>query len=101
MAKVYPQAPTFSPHVTSKRESFTVWMKSLVYQTNGCTVYNTNGDIVYRVDNYDKKGRNEVYLMDLQGKVLFTIRRKVINCLINTGLQLIICSDKKKNDDFN
>ncbi|XP_062147324.1 protein LURP-one-related 4-like [Alnus glutinosa] len=76
MAKVYPKAPTFSPHVTSKRESFTVWMKSLVYQTNGCTVYNTNGDIVYRVDNYDKKGSNEVHLMDLRGKVLFTIRRK-------------------------
>jgi hypothetical protein len=77
MAKVYPQVPSFSPHMTSKRESFTVWMKSLVYQTNGCTVYNTNGDIVYRVDNYDKKGSNEVHLMDLRGKVLFTIRRKV------------------------
>ncbi|KAG2681223.1 hypothetical protein I3760_11G134100 [Carya illinoinensis] len=78
MAKVYPQVPrSFSPYfMTSKRETFTVWMKSLLYQTNGCTVYNTNGDIVYRVDNYDKKGSNEVHLMDLRGKVLSTIRRK-------------------------
>ncbi|GMY30282.1 protein LURP-one-related 4-like [Fagus crenata] len=77
MAKVYPQIPsTCSPHITSERETFTIWMKSLVCHTNGCTVYNTNGDIVYRVENYDKKGSKEVHLMDLRGKVLSTIRRK-------------------------
>ncbi|XP_022737987.1 protein LURP-one-related 4-like [Durio zibethinus] len=65
-----------SSYVTSRRETFTVWMKSLVMQGNGCTVYNENGEIVYRIDNYDKKCSNEVYLMDLQGKVLFTILRK-------------------------
>jgi uncharacterized protein YxjI len=79
MAKVYPQIPsTCSPHITSERETFTIWMKSLVCHTNGCTVYNTNGDIVYRVENYDKKGSKEVHLMDLRGKVLSTIRRKVL-----------------------
>lgn len=51
-------------------------MKSLVMQTNGCTVYNENGEVVYRVDNYDKKGSNKVYLMDLKGNVLFTILRR-------------------------
>ncbi|XP_030945492.1 protein LURP-one-related 4-like [Quercus lobata] len=76
MAKVYPQVPTCSPHITSEREIFTIWMKSLVCHTNGCTVFNTNGDIVYRVENYDKKGSNEVHLMDLRGKVLSTIRGK-------------------------
>ncbi|XP_040990396.1 protein LURP-one-related 4-like [Juglans microcarpa x Juglans regia] len=79
MAKVYSQdqpSSSSSPYMTSKRETFTLWMKSLVYQTNGCTVYNTIGDIVYRVDNYEKKGSSEVHLMDLRGKVLFTIRRK-------------------------
>uniref|UniRef100_A0A803PLI3 Reverse transcriptase domain-containing protein n=1 Tax=Cannabis sativa TaxID=3483 RepID=A0A803PLI3_CANSA len=30
----------------------------------------------YRVDNYEKKCSSEVYLMDLKGKVLFTIRKK-------------------------
>lgn len=53
-------------------------MKSLLMQANGCTVYNQKGEIVYRIDNYDHKNSNEVYLMDLQGKVLFTILRKVI-----------------------
>lgn len=100
MAKVYPQVPrSFSPYQTSKKETFTVWMKSLLYQTYGCTVYNTNGDIVYRVDNYDKKGSNEVHLMDLQGKVLSTIRRKVIisgvfNCFLVCQLgYLMTCTD--------
>ncbi|KAK4843187.1 hypothetical protein QYF36_005100 [Acer negundo] len=51
-------------------------MKSLVCHTNGCTVFDSNGQIVYRVENYDKKCSNEVYLMDLRGQVLFTIRKK-------------------------
>ncbi|KAJ6962445.1 protein LURP-one-related 4-like [Populus alba x Populus x berolinensis] len=53
-------------------------MKSLLCQTNGCTVFDSDGDIVYRVDNYDKKCRNKVYLMDLRGRVLVTIRRKKV-----------------------
>ncbi|KAJ0048591.1 hypothetical protein Pint_15174 [Pistacia integerrima] len=75
MAKVHPLPPVV-PKVSSKRKSFTIWMKSLVMQANGCTVYNENGEIVYRVDNYEKKGSNEVYLMDLRGKVLYTILRR-------------------------
>ncbi|KAK2989079.1 hypothetical protein RJ640_018868, partial [Escallonia rubra] len=78
MAKVYPQTHTCSAYMTSKRESFTIWMKSLVFQGNGCTVFDSNGDIVYRVDNYDEKCSTEVYLMDLRGEVLFTIRRKIL-----------------------
>ncbi|XVF51516.1 hypothetical protein PTKIN_Ptkin04bG0191100 [Pterospermum kingtungense] len=82
MIKVHPLAAasatsvSSSSYVTSRRETFTVWMKSLVMQGNGCTVYDENGEIVYRIDNYDEKCSNEVYLMDLQGKVLFTILRK-------------------------
>ncbi|KAL5551730.1 hypothetical protein UlMin_001906 [Ulmus minor] len=88
MAKVHPfssssnidSSPSSSPcsnnYITSKRETLTVWMKSLVMQGNGCTAYNDKGEIIYRVDNYDKKNSDEVYLMDLQGKVLFTILRK-------------------------
>ncbi|XP_030945836.1 protein LURP-one-related 4-like, partial [Quercus lobata] len=67
-----------SSYITSKREAFTIWMKSLVIlQGNGCTVFNENGEIVYRIDNYDKKCSNKLNLMDLQGNVLFTILRKV------------------------
>ncbi|XP_030501599.2 protein LURP-one-related 4 [Cannabis sativa] len=67
---------TISSSSSSKRETLTVWMKSLVMQGNGCTAYNQNGQVVYRIDNYDHKNSNEVFLMDLNGKVLFTILRK-------------------------
>ncbi|XP_061373771.1 protein LURP-one-related 4 [Gastrolobium bilobum] len=78
MAKVHPQEHTSSPCLTSKRETYTLWMKSLVFHSNGCTVYDSNGEIVYRVDNYDRKGRREVNLMDLQGKVLCTIKKRLL-----------------------
>ncbi|XP_057510327.1 protein LURP-one-related 4-like [Actinidia eriantha] len=87
MAKVHPQTqntPTCSSsYMTYKKETFTLWMKSLVFHGNGCTVFDSNGEIVYRIDNYDKKSSNEVYLMDLQGKVLFSIRRKKLSVFGN------------------
>ncbi|XP_050229715.1 protein LURP-one-related 4-like [Mercurialis annua] len=78
MAKIFPHRPILSPAnlMTYKRETYTVWMKSLVCHTNGCTVFDSNGDIVYRVENYDTKCSNEVYLMDLRGRVLVTILRR-------------------------
>ncbi|XWS49919.1 hypothetical protein CRYUN_Cryun12cG0044200 [Craigia yunnanensis] len=78
MAKVHPQAPVSDPFSTSSvgTETFTRWMKSLVCHTNGCTVFDSKGEIVYRVENYDSKGSSEVHLMDLHGKVLFTILKK-------------------------
>ncbi|KAJ9706547.1 hypothetical protein PVL29_001830 [Vitis rotundifolia] len=82
MAKVHPQTFTAAPpsppsdsYITSKREAFV----SLVILGNGCTVFNSDGDIVYRTDNYDKKCSSEVYLMDLQGKVLFTILQRKLH----------------------
>nr|XP_043629063.1 protein LURP-one-related 11 [Erigeron canadensis] len=83
MSKVYPQAPSSSsspssssPYISLKQECFTIWMKSLLYNSHGCTAYNSNGEIVYRVDNYDKKCSSQVYLMDILGNVLFSIQRK-------------------------
>lgn len=71
---LHPSAPTY---FTSKQETFTIWMKSLVLSGKGCTVFDSNGQVVYRVDNYNRKYCNEVQLMDFQGRVLFTILRKV------------------------
>ena len=91
MAKVHPQMPAAVPPpppppsdscITSRRETFTLWMKSLVIQGNGYTVFNSDGEIVYRIDNYDKKRSSEVYLMDLQGKVLFTILQRVSDIVV-------------------
>ncbi|KAK4400783.1 protein LURP-one-related 11 [Sesamum angolense] len=61
---------------SSEREVFTVWMKSLVISSNGCTVFNSKGDIVFRVDNYHTRRSSEVLLMDYNGQVLFSIKRK-------------------------
>ncbi|XP_008801112.2 protein LURP-one-related 11-like [Phoenix dactylifera] len=81
MEKVHPSLaslplPSLLDHISSEREVFTIWMKSLVFHGNGCTVYDSRGNIVYRVDNYDCKCSGKVYLMDLSGKVLFKILRK-------------------------
>lgn len=88
MARIYPHILTGSPYMTSKGETFTIWMKSLLYHAYGCTVFNSKGEIVYRVDNYDNKCSNEVHLMDLRGEILFTIRQKV--SIINLFLFLMI-----------
>ncbi|EOA32816.1 hypothetical protein CARUB_v10016127mg [Capsella rubella] len=83
MVKIHPDLTTSgageetsSPYLTTEKESFTIWMKSLVFNTNGCTVFNSKGRIIYRVDNYNSKSCREVYLMDLSGHVLFTLRRQ-------------------------
>ncbi|KEH21049.1 putative tubby-like domain-containing protein [Medicago truncatula] len=87
MGKVYPhQESTTSSKShdhclisrSNKRERYTVWMKSLVLHSNGCTVYDSKGNIVYRVDNYDKKGKREVNLMDQQGNLLCTIKKTLL-----------------------
>ncbi|KAG4993132.1 hypothetical protein AAZX31_11G024500 [Glycine max] len=78
MTKVYPHDPTSSPCMSYGPESYTLWMKSLVLHSNGCTVYDSNGVIVYRVDNYDTKGRRHVNLLDLRGTVLCTIHKKLL-----------------------
>ncbi|CAL5214777.1 unnamed protein product [Lathyrus oleraceus] len=84
--KVYPQeqestTSSSESHVqclSSKRERYTIWMKSLVLHSNGCTFYDSKGNIVYRVDNYNKKGKREVNLMDLQGNVVCTIKKRLL-----------------------
>ncbi|KAL5583372.1 hypothetical protein UlMin_015814 [Ulmus minor] len=80
MAKIHPQSKLLSSSfssgfLTSKQETFTIWMKSLVLNGKGCTVFDSEGQILYRVDNYNCKCR-DVYLMDSKGEVLCTIVKK-------------------------
>ncbi|KAG2304632.1 hypothetical protein Bca52824_033283 [Brassica carinata] len=65
-----------SPYLTTEQESFTIWMRSLVYHSKGCTVFDSKGNLLYRVDNYDSKSCGEVYLMDLYGEVLFGFQQR-------------------------
>ncbi|KAF8081844.1 hypothetical protein N665_0862s0008 [Sinapis alba] len=66
-----------SPYLTTEKESFTIWMRSLVYHSKGCTVFDSKGNLLYRVDNYDSKSCGDVYLMDLYGEVLFEFQQKL------------------------
>lgn len=67
-------------HWSEQREVFTIWMKSLVLNGSGCTVYDSGGRIVYRVDNYGSSCSDNVYLMDLRGKIVLNILKKVFIC---------------------
>uniref|UniRef100_A0ACD5YZ47 Uncharacterized protein n=1 Tax=Avena sativa TaxID=4498 RepID=A0ACD5YZ47_AVESA len=61
---------------SDKSKVFTLWLKSLVLNGRGCTVYDSDGLIVYRVDNYDSRCRDNVCLMDLRGNVVVNILKK-------------------------
>uniref|UniRef100_A0A0D9X2T6 Tubby C-terminal domain-containing protein n=1 Tax=Leersia perrieri TaxID=77586 RepID=A0A0D9X2T6_9ORYZ len=80
MARVYSSSPPASPppppSTSEQRKVFTLWMKSLVLNGRGCTVYDSTGSIVYRVDNYDSSCSDNVYLMDLGGKIVLNILKK-------------------------
>uniref|UniRef100_A0A0C9S982 TSA: Wollemia nobilis Ref_Wollemi_Transcript_8676_899 transcribed RNA sequence n=1 Tax=Wollemia nobilis TaxID=56998 RepID=A0A0C9S982_9CONI len=55
---------------------FTVWKKSLLFNSKGFTVFDASGNLVFRVDNYASNACNEIELMDHAGNVLITLRRK-------------------------
>ncbi|XP_037418323.1 protein LURP-one-related 11-like [Triticum dicoccoides] len=80
MAKIqpFPSSPcsTSSPGVQQGRHAYTVWMKSLVFNGNGCAVYGPDGAVAFRVDNYGSRGGREVLFMDRAGNALIRIRGK-------------------------
>uniref|UniRef100_A0A0E0LPM8 Tubby C-terminal domain-containing protein n=1 Tax=Oryza punctata TaxID=4537 RepID=A0A0E0LPM8_ORYPU len=82
MARVYssfpppPPSPPPPSSTSEQRKVFTLWMKSLVLNGRGCTVYDSTGSIVYRVDNYGSSCSDNVYLMDLRGKIVLNILKK-------------------------
>ncbi|XP_044973250.1 protein LURP-one-related 11-like [Hordeum vulgare subsp. vulgare] len=79
MAKIQPLSAAGSPSSSDYQRSqqeYTVWMKSLVFNGNGCTVYGPDGTVAFRVDNYGCRGGREVFFMDRAGNALIRIRRK-------------------------
>ncbi|XP_028763880.1 protein LURP-one-related 8-like [Neltuma alba] len=85
MTKVHPNAAaaaTCSDHEkTSSIDGevpvvLTVWKKSLLLNCNGFTVFDCQGNLVFRVDNYSARSKDEILLMDAAGTPLLTIRRK-------------------------
>ncbi|CAN6442396.1 unnamed protein product [Victoria cruziana] len=58
---------------------FTVNKTSHFFAGDGFNVYDCKGEVVFRVDSYggpDTRDRNEMVLMDAQGKCLLTVRKK-------------------------
>ncbi|CAL4972299.1 unnamed protein product [Urochloa decumbens] len=82
MAKILPLPVASLPpswdqsQILPRQTVYTVWMKSLVFNGNGCTVYGADGSVAFRVDNYGCRGGREVFFMDLYGKTLIKIQRK-------------------------
>ncbi|CAM0884577.1 unnamed protein product [Alopecurus aequalis] len=83
MAKIQPLPAAAWPTPCSSsdgqqqgRQAYTVWMKSLVFNGNGCTVYAADGGVAFRADNYGCRNAREVFFMDRAGNALIRIRRK-------------------------
>ncbi|KAM3354035.1 hypothetical protein ACQJBY_024944 [Aegilops geniculata] len=80
MAKIQPLPAALSPPSSGDhrqgQQVYTVWMKSLVFNGNGCAVYGPDGAVAFRVDNYGCRGGREVFFMDRAGNALLRIRRK-------------------------
>ncbi|GLJ51337.1 hypothetical protein SUGI_1091520 [Cryptomeria japonica] len=83
MSQVRPHSSISSPHVcidqffcSSSSTHFTVWKKSLLFNGKGFTVFDSMGHLVFRVDNYASNVKSEVVLMDNEGQILLTLRRK-------------------------
>ncbi|CAN6451288.1 unnamed protein product [Victoria cruziana] len=78
-----PPLPSSLPYIEKspkcsniKEATFTVWMKSLLFNSSGCTVFDRHGKIIYRIDTYGHKFNREISVMDIQGEVLLTLIKK-------------------------
>ncbi|KAL8503353.1 hypothetical protein ACS0TY_022187 [Phlomoides rotata] len=79
MTKVHPKSlmiTSCSEFTSSKRETLTLWMKSLVINGNGCSVFDSGGHLLFRVDNYQKRCTTQILLMNFDGQLLFSITSK-------------------------
>ncbi|GJN16834.1 hypothetical protein PR202_gb03858 [Eleusine coracana subsp. coracana] len=70
------QRPCPTPADPEKKQVYTVWMKSLVFNGHGCTIYGHDGRVAYRVDNYACSRSREVYVMDSGGRTLIKLLKK-------------------------
>ncbi|MED6171498.1 hypothetical protein PIB30_041252 [Stylosanthes scabra] len=63
---------------TEKETQLTVLKTCLFFAGDGFTVYDCKGQLVFRVDSYgpDARDRDELVLMDPNGRCLLTVRRK-------------------------
>ncbi|KAL2332470.1 hypothetical protein Fmac_020051 [Flemingia macrophylla] len=67
-----------SSNVFKEEIHLTVLKTSLFFAGDGFSVYDCSGQLVFRVDSYgpDTRDRDELVLMDPNGRCLLTVRRK-------------------------
>ncbi|XP_022853661.1 protein LURP-one-related 2-like [Olea europaea var. sylvestris] len=85
---------------SSERETFTIWMKSLVFHGNGCTVRNSRGNFFF--ESIITKD-NVTIIMDSPGRVLFFINKKKNYEFWDVGKDIsgLILKLARKNNGFN
>lgn len=66
-------------YVTNEERHLTVLKTSLFFNGDGFAVYDSKGQLVFRFDSYGPRARDkdELVLMDPNGRSLLTLRRKV------------------------
>ena len=89
-------------YVFKEEIHLTVFKTSLFFAGDGFTVYDCKGQLVFRVDSYgpDTRDRDELVLMDPNGRCLLTVRRKVRNLFSNFSaliLYIIILIDMRSS----
>ncbi|KAJ8774738.1 hypothetical protein K2173_017184 [Erythroxylum novogranatense] len=64
--------------IYDEEKNLTVLKTSLFFANDGFTVYDCKGELVFRVDSYgpDTRDKDEVVLMDANGRCLLTVRKK-------------------------
>lgn len=80
--------------VYTEEKHLTVMKTSLFFAGDGYTVYDCKGELVFRVDSYgpDAREKDEIVLMDAQGKCLLTVRRKVMLIMLLYYIFFILIS---------
>ncbi|XLR42770.1 hypothetical protein HN51_026797 [Arachis hypogaea] len=65
-------------YVSGEERNLTVLKTSRFFAGDGFTVYDCKGQLVFRVDSYgpDARDKDELVLMDPQGRCLLTVKRK-------------------------
>ena len=86
-----------------QQTNLTVLKTSVFFSGDGFSVYDSNGQLVFRVDSYRPRQKDDVVLMDPHGRALLTLRPKVpyLSPIFSVLLPLLSSSLNDSNTYFN
>lgn len=91
-------------YVSNEERYLTVLKTSLFFNGDGFAVYDSKGQLVFRFDSYGPttRDKDELVLMDPNGRSLLTLRRKVqlqpFFFLLSTRSIACLCSNSQITD---